>query len=432
MLSVVLLWMAGLVYAGTARLDAVRVKDLDDRTRVVLDLSDDVAHRVFSLSDPERVVIDLDRIRSGLERRRREVAGDSLLGLRTGIRSRSGLRVVLDLSSAARVEYFPLDPSGSRGERIVVDLFPTDGKTTVQATQVSAPPKPPAAQAADEFVVAIDAGHGGRDPGAIGPKGTREKDITLLIARRLRDLVNAEPGMRGVLTRGGDGYLRLRQRMDVARSEGADLFISIHADSFRDKRARGSSVYVVSKRGASSEAARWLAVRENEADLAGGATLDGVDKDIQSVVLNMLQDHTMGDSLRAANSVLKHLKTVGKVHKRRVERAGFVVLKSPDIPSVLVEVAFLSNPDEERKLRDSKHQKRLANSIMGGIREYASFYMPERQTATASQTHVVRRGETLGAIAHRYRISLGALRTANRIKGDLLYVGTKLTIPGGS
>jgi N-acetylmuramoyl-L-alanine amidase len=428
-LFLTLFWLAGVVYAGNARLDAVRVKNLDDRTRVVLDLSDRVTYTVFSLTDPERLVIDLESAKPAPGQRHGEVAEPVLARYRIGIRPRDGLRVVLDLSSAVRVEHFPLAPSGQRGERIVVDMYAGVARTTVQASDAGATSAPQSPAPTAEFVVAIDAGHGGRDPGAIGPRGTREKEVTLTIARLLRDLVNAEPGMRAVLTRSGDRYLKLRQRIEAARAQDADLFLSIHADSFRNKQARGSSVYVVSKRGASSEAARWLAHRENEADLAGGASLDGVAKEIQSVVLNMLQDHTVGDSMRVADAVLKNLKKVGKVHKPNVERAGFVVLKSPDIPSLLIEVGFLSNPDEERKLRDAKHQKRLAESIMKGVREYARSYVPARQTVASAQTHVVRRGETLGAIAQQYQISLGALRTANKMDGDLLYVGAKLTIP---
>ncbi len=430
-LLLALLCLADGVCAGTARLDAVRVKHLDDRTRVVLDLSDRVAYTVFALTDPERLVVDLEAVKPALGQRHGDVAKPHLARYRIGIRPRHGLRVVLDLSSAVRVEHFPLAPSGERSERIVVDLYSGVQRTTVQASAAGATTSFQAPEPPDEFVVAIDAGHGGRDPGAVGPRGTREKEVTLIIARLLRDLVNAEPGMRAVLTRSGDRYLKLRQRIEAARAQDADLFLSIHADSFRNNKARGSSVYVVSKRGASSEAARWLAHRENEADLAGGASLDGVAKEIQSVVLNMLQDHTVGDSMRVADAVLKNLKKIGKVHKPNVERAGFVVLKSPDIPSLLIEVGFLSNPDEERKLRDAKHQKRLAESIMRGVREYARSYVPANQTTASARTHVVRRGETLGAIAQQYRISLAALRTANDMNGDLLYVGAKLTIPQG-
>ena len=235
-----------------------------------------------------------------------------------------------------------------------------------------------------EIVIAIDPGHGGKDPGAIGPKGTREKDVVMKVAKRLKSLIDKEPGMRAILTRSSDKYLRLRQRIKIARRHKADMFVSIHADAFENPNAHGSSVYILSTRGASSEAARWLAKRENAVDLVGGVKISHHDEDVASMLLGLSQDATLEASMQLANKVLGQLRTVGRVHKPRVERAGFAVLKSPDIPSILVETAFISNPKEESKLRSSRHQKKLAKALMIGIKAYFRQRPPQRMLVAAS------------------------------------------------
>jgi N-acetylmuramoyl-L-alanine amidase len=403
------------------RLENVRVQVLADKTRVVLDLSQPAEHRVFALSNPPRAVIDLDRSQGRAVGALETLRGGLVRGVRTGMRAKNGLRVVLDLEQGRTPTSFTMSPSGDRGHRVVIDLA-----TAVEGT--SEPVPVPEPEPLGPFIIAIDAGHGGKDPGALGSKGTREKDITLAVARRLKRLVDEQPGMRAVLTRSDDRFLHLRERILIAREHQADLFLSIHADSYRDRRARGSSVFILSRKGASSEAARWLADRENAADLVGGANLTGVDREIQGVVLDMLQEHTIGESWNLAQAVLVRLKNLGEVHKDQVERAGFAVLKSPDIPSVLVETAFLSNPTEERRLRDPEHQDRLARAVMAGLRGYAD---SRRPLPLEPRLHVVRRGETLMRIAEHYSVSVGTLRTANGIEGDLLHVGARLSIPGG-
>jgi N-acetylmuramoyl-L-alanine amidase len=425
--TLALLFGAESALAVAAELESVRIKALPDRTRVVLDLNRPVGHRVFSLKGPERTVIDLEQIRLGVDQS--APPGEGLVAkIRTGQRGASGLRVVLDLVSASHAKFFALEPSGDRGHRLVVDLYAGKGAAIGQSDSQSTPVLTAGVARKAEVVVAIDAGHGGRDPGAIGPTGTLEKEVTLAVARRLQTRINAEPQMRVVMTRLSDRYLGLRDRLLAARNHGADLFVSLHADSYRRTTAQGSSVYILSQRGASSEAARWLAAQHNAADLVGGATLEGVDRDVRGVVLNMLQEHSLGDGWRLAKEILVSLKRIGPVHKPEVERAGFVVLKSPDIPSVLVEMAFLSNPAEERKLNDRRHQEKLAEAIAAGIRSYAKTRMPHLFPAPP-RFHVVRRGETLGGIAERYRVSTHSLRLANGIAGDLLYIGVKLTIP---
>ena len=282
-----------------------------------------------------------------------------------------------------------------------------------------------------DLVIAIDAGHGGEDPGARGRKGTREKDVVLEIARRLAALIEKEPGMRPVMIRDGDYYIGLRKRIEKARSQRADLFISIHADAFRDSRARGSSVYVLSQRGASSEMARWLAARENAADLVGGVSLDDKDDLLAEVLLDLAQTATLEASVEVADNVLQEMKRLGKVHKKQVQHAGFVVLKSPDIPSLLVETAFISNPSEEQRLRNSRHQQQVAQAILAGVRNYFASNPPPGTLMAKSSTrqHVIRRGDTLSNIAQRYGVSMNTLRSTNKLKNDNLLGGKVLTIP---
>jgi N-acetylmuramoyl-L-alanine amidase len=279
-----------------------------------------------------------------------------------------------------------------------------------------------------DLVIAIDAGHGGDDTGAIGRSGTYEKDVVLSIARRLYAQVEKTPGMHPVLIRQGDYYIGLRQRIDKAREQKADLFISIHADSFRDQRVQGSSVFVLSNRGASSEMARWLAEKENASDLAGGVSLDDKDQVLAEVLLDLSQNATIEASINVAGNMLGELQRLGKTHKSTVQQAGFVVLKSPDIPSVLVETAFISNPIEERKLRDARHQEALAVAMLRGIKQYFANHPPPG-TRLAAREHVIRRGDTLGDIAQQYEVSLGTLKNFNELKSDVLYVGQTLRIP---
>jgi N-acetylmuramoyl-L-alanine amidase len=268
----------------------------------------------------------------------------------------------------------------------------------------------------------------------VGSRGTREKDVTLAIARRLAVLVDKEPGMRPIMTRDSDTFVHLRQRIERARKAKADLFISIHADAFRSPDARGSSVFTLSERGATSEAAKWLADRENSADLIGGVDLKTSDDVLANVLLNMSQNATLEHSGEAAGAVLRNLSRLGSTHKAQVQKAGFVVLKSPDIPSVLVETAFISNPDEEARLTSPAHQKRLAEAILAGIKAYFRKYPPPGSTdasASGGRTHVIQPGDTLSGIAKQYQVSLSALRGANRVEGDHIQVGQVLNIPGG-
>ncbi|MDT8321930.1 MAG: N-acetylmuramoyl-L-alanine amidase, partial [Xanthomonadales bacterium] len=323
---------------------------------------------------------------------------------------------------------FLLSPTAEYGYRLVVDLFPDGGSGRVaprkQLAGLQAPNR--------DVVIAIDAGHGGEDPGAIGSGRTREKDVVLSIARELKRAIDAEPGMSGVLMRTGDYYIPLRDRFEKARAHRADLFVSIHADAFRNRQVAGSSVFVLSRKGASSEFARRLAASENRSDLVGGVTLNDKDEMLASVLLDLSQSATMEASHAVAQHVFVSLDSLGKTHKRHVEHANFMVLKSPDVPSILVETAFISNPDEERRLNDRAWQRRIARAITDGVQDY--FYMsPPPGTFIAANRQPVRhrvvRGDTLGEIASRYQVSLYRLRRANDIKGDVIRVGSELLIP---
>ena len=297
-------------------------------------------------------------------------------------------------------------------------------------------PKPAVKTYTRDIIVAIDPGHGGKDPGAIGPANTREKDIVMQIARQLKALIDKEPGMRAILTRNRDKYLRLYERIAIARKHRADLFISIHADAFNDPTARGSSVFILSTEGASSAAARWLAQQENQADSIGGV-LKVNDDALVPVVLDMVHDAVLADSMDLAKDVLKNLQRINRLHKPKVERAEFAVLKAPEIPSILVETAFISNPDEEMKLRNKTQQQQLAQAIVQGVRAYfdARPQYKELLIATAPErVHIVQEGESLSIIAERYQVSLAALRSINGLDDEQqhhILAGESLTIPGG-
>ena len=408
----------------------VRLWTAPDHTRLVFDTTGPAQHKVFSLASPDRLVIDFADTTLGKDFTDKAIADKHLVGMRRAMRPDGSLRVVLDLKQRVRPKTFQLKPNASYGHRLVVDLYPVGATSKPRVAKSTSDIK----QARD-VVVAVDAGHGGEDPGASGSRfRTKEKKVTLEIARRVKRLIDAQPGMRAELTRTGDYYIGLRKRMKLARKHRADLFVSIHADAFRDKRVRGSSVYVLSKRGASSEAARWLAESENSADLVGGVSLDDKDDVLASVLLDLSQSATRHASLSAANDVYRELGRVGKTHGRRVQQASFLVLKSPDVPSLLVETGFISNPKEERNLRDPKYQERMAKAIMLGVKKFFQQAPPPGTLLAKNQAkttrHVIVRGDTLSEIADRYQVSLATLRRENRIRSDNhIRIGQVLVIP---
>ena len=420
--------------AAQVDVKGVRIWAAPDNTRVVFDLAAPVDHDILHLDNPQRLVIDMEDARLLRDPAQPSADDKYLKALRSAPRDGNDLRVVFDLKKNITSKTFLLQPNERYGHRLVVDVFPADGDKTIGSPQ--APAKSVAERAANlrDVIVAIDAGHGGEDPGAIGSRGTQEKDVVMQIARRLAEKVNRQAGMRAVLTRDGDYFLPLRRRIEIAREHQADLFISIHADAFRDRRVHGSSVYVLSKRGASSEAARWLAEQENASDSIGGVSLDDKDDVLKAVLLDLSQTGTLEASIDVAERLIDDLAQTGKVHRRDVQSAGFLVLKAPDIPSVLVETAFISNPEEERKLRDSGHQERLARALLSGLQEYFDRHAPEGTLLAAHdrmKKHVISRGDTLSAIAQQYRVSQDRIKQSNGLKTDKIQVGQVLVIPPG-
>jgi len=424
-LSLLLLpWLA----QAATQVQGVRLWAAPDSTRVVFDVSGPVSHRLFTLKNPNRLVIDLTEADIDSEVKQSFSQGGIVKSFRSGPRNKKDLRLVLDLSSAVKPKSFVLKPNDQYGHRLVIDLFNAGSKNAAPAKKIKVSNQPAKLR---DLVIAIDAGHGGEDPGARGKKGTREKIVVLQIARRLAKLIEKEPGMRPVLIRDGDYYIGLRKRMEKARKHRADLFVSIHADAFKDRRVHGASVYAVSRRGASSEFARWLAVRENAADLVGGVSLDDKDDLLAEVLLDLAQTATLEASNEVADNVLREMRRIGKVHKKTVQHAGFMVLKSPDIPSLLVETAFISNPSEEKRLRSTKHQQKVAQAIMNGVRKYFTNNPPPGTLVAKAEArrHTIRRGDTLSHIAQRYGVTMASLRKKNSLRNDRLLVGKTLTIP---
>lgn len=417
---------------AASSVEGLRMWPAPDNTRLVFDTSGPVEHSLFTLKSPHRLVIDIKGASMRASTEGLDFDRTLLSGIRTATHKKNDLRVVLDLKREVKPQSFVLRPNEKYGHRLVIDLQDMKGAQKVTRKTFSSVS---ASKKARDVVIAIDAGHGGDDPGAIGPRGTKEKDVVLAIARKLKKLVDREPGMRAVLIRDGDYFIRLKKRVELAREQHrADLFVSIHADSFRDGRARGSSVYTLSARGASSEHARMLAQKENDSDLIGGVSLEDKDNLLASVLLDLTQTATINESVDIASRVLSSLGGVGRLHKRDVEQAGFRVLKSPDLPSILVETAFISNRDEERKLRSSSYQQKVAKAVLAGVRGYFHTNPPPGTILASNKQrrHVISRGETLSEIAEQYQISLNTLRSVNNISGSNLRVGQVLQIPAGS
>ena len=432
--------MALSVRAAAVNVENIRTWPAPDHTRIVLDVDRPVEYALFVLRDPDRVVIDLRgaRLLKGVPNAR---PGDRMLARiraaqrkRSEARARNGvrsdLRVVLDMKQRARPKSFLLKPNRKYGHRLVIDVYPVGGGAQETTARVPTAEDAPATQR--DVVVAVDAGHGGEDPGAVTRSGLREKDVVLAIARALKRRIDRTPGMKAVLIRNGDYYVGLRRRTEIARRHSADLLVSIHADSFRDSRVSGSSVYVLSRRGASSEAARWLAEQENSSDFVGGVSLDDKDDVLASVLVDLQQTATLSASSEVGGHVLRSLGRIARRHKRRIEQAGFLVLKSPDIPSILIETGFLTNPSDAKRLSDKEHQDKVARAILGGIIRYFDSNPPRGTKFAAARRHTIARGETLSEIAVRYRVSVERLRAANRIDGSIIRVGDVLRIPARS
>ena len=417
---------AGAASTQPIRLSAARVWPAPDYTRVTFESPVAIAHTMFALDNPERLVLDLENVEvTGALTGLAERVGTSdpyVKSVRVGRFKPGTVRLVFDLKSTVKPQLFTLAPVAEYGHRLVLDLYPVvppdpliafldryqakdspnivergaapgdNAAARVEADSDRTGTAAPAAQRKGRpasprmITVAVDAGHGGEDPGARGRSGTEEKDVTLAIARKVKARIDREPNMRAVLIRDGDYFIPLNMRVHKARRVNADLFVSIHADAFVKPHARGSSVFALSERGATSAAARWLAKRENDADLIGGVNLDVKDPYLKQTLLDLSQTATINDSLKLAKSVLSELGEINTLHKPEVEQAGFAVLKAPDIPSILVETAFISNPVEEARLRSDGYQAKLADAVVQGIKRYFS-----KNPALARETVVLNR-----------------------------------------
>jgi N-acetylmuramoyl-L-alanine amidase len=350
--------------------------------------------------------------------------GPTIKAIRSGQPTDGILRLVFDLGAPVAFGVFMVAAVGGHMDRMVIDLYPR-----VEDGFDSRAPVAKLTEFESDYIVVIDAGHGGEDPGALGYRGLKEKDVVLKIARRLARLIDEEPGMSSILTRTGDYYLRLRRRVDIARGVEADVFVSIHADAFRSRSASGASVYSLSQSGATSEMAAYLAQRENEADLAGGVSLSDRDEDLAEVMLDMQLDWKIEESRLLGAQLLSSLATLGPLHSRHIEQAGFAVLKAPAIPSVLVETGYVTNPSDSKRLQNLGHLERLAAALFRGILNYCYKRPGCPLPQTVSKTHVVKPGDSLSAIAARYGTNVGAIKRRNGLQTDVIQVGQRLFVP---
>ncbi len=433
-----------------------------DKTQVLLESKAPIVHRILTLDQPDRVVIDLPGATLAGELPSPRIDDAILIGIRGGMRRADELRLVLDLKGPARVKSFNLQESGGSRHRVVIELLPQaqpqDSAFVRVSTQAQAASPRPVARSSQRrtALIAIDAGHGGEDPGAIGPNGLREKDVTLAIARKLVRLIEREPGMQAFMIRDADRYIGLRERPAAARARRADLFISIHADAYSDPNARGSSVYTLGTGSASSEMASSVAEHENGSERVALAEPSRSEALLDAVLQELTRNATLEQSDVAAAFILRQLKRAGVIHRGEVQHAGFVVLKSTDLPSVLVEAAFISNMEEERLLATDAYQQLIAQAILGGIKDYLDAHPPqglsplpetprgpreqlpqlrsaERTQPGRTREHVISQGDTLSAIAKRYRVSLSSLRAENGLgENDVIRVGQVITIPADS
>ena len=403
----------------------IRLSSQKGYVRLVFDLDRRVDHSIFTLKQPDRIVLDLKNTKMTHGMVDRVGSNAMIRRIRSGVRNDDDLRVVFDLQQEVKPRSFVLGPSGKSGHRLVLDLH--DKQSVSTAAKKSGVSK---TQLRD-VIIAIDAGHGGKDPGATGKRGTKEKTVTLQMAKRLEKQINQQKGMKAVLTRRNDRFMRLRARIDKAREHHADMMISLHADSFPDPRARGSSVYALSVDGATSETAKLLAEKENAADLLfGDVSLEVEDEMVKEVLFDLSLTGTIQSSLDIGDEILRQIKHVNRVHKKQVQQAGFAVLKAPNIPSILLETAFISNPREEKNLKSIAHQKKVANAISKGVANYFVRKAPPGTWLSASAAeYKVRSGDTLGSIAKKYNTSVDSLRARNAMHTSNLDAGQVLKIP---
>ncbi len=433
--------------AHAVDVDSVRLWRSPDSTRIVFDLSGPVEHSLFTLENPARLVVDLNKAALKTSFSDLHLQDTPVARVRSGVKNKEDLRVVFDLSQNIKPRSFLLRRHGDKKDRLVIDLLDRATPTEKNISSVTQQSAVKSGKFRD-IIIAVDAGHGGEDPGALGPRKIKEKDVVLDISRKLAYLIDQQPGFQAVLVRTGDYYIPLRERRDIARSKRADLFVSIHADAFTKPQARGVSVYALSLRGATSETARFLADKENASDLIGGVgdlSLAGMPEDVQNLLVDLAMTATLNASLDVGKYVLSPLDNLANLHKAHVEQAGFAVLKSPDVPSILVETGFISNPQEAKMLGTSSYRQRLAKAIFTGIKNYFDDHLPEGTYLAARKQgldfatvgasnggikeYVISRGDTLSTIARRHRVSVAELRKLNNLTSSVIKIGQRLKVP---
>lgn len=405
----------------------VRLWRAPDSTRVVLDLSGPVKYTIMTLSNPDRIVVDIVSARMTANMNNIDMQGSPISRIRTGVKDKTDVRVVFDVSGNVKPRSFLLKANEEAGDRLVIDLHDKAAKNVVKKVEQSKQ---------RDIVVAIDAGHGGEDPGAIGPGRLKEKYVVMAIAKELEKLLAVEKGYQPVLIRDGDYYVGHSKRREIARKAQADLFVSVHADAFHDKRARGASVFALSSRGATSALANFLAEEANSSDLVGGIGIDEMDDVLSGVLLDLSMTSSLDSSLRAGDRVLSSMGALAHLHSRRVEQANFAVLRSPDIPSILVETGFISNPTEAGKLASNGYQRQVARSIFQGVTAHFQSTPPPdtyiawlKKNRRQNTEYVIARGDTLSQIAERYRVSVVDIRRQNSMSNSEIRVGQKIVIP---
>ena len=391
--------------------------------------------KVFTLSHPERVVIDLSHTRSQVGWNRFTFPTTIIKNIRSARQVNGTLRIVLDVKKSLQPRILLQKSKKKRLHSLSIALESSRQPNSENISKKNqSVPLSPVPRRMRDVIVAIDPGHGGKDPGASGAKKTLEKNVVLSISKRLKSIIDAQPGMKAVLTRNGDYYIGLRQRLQIARKNDADIFVAIHADAYKNRQSNGASVFALSQNGATSEAARWIAEKENYSEL-GGVNLSELDDRngvVRSVLIDLSQTATIGASIHIGERILKSLGGMTRLHHAKVEQARFVVLKSPDTPSVLVETGFISNPREERNLGSARYQQRLAQAIFSGIKGYFWEFPPygsKVEVLSSARNHMVSRGETLSGIAQRYHVSMKSLQSANNLSAPSLRIGQKLVIP---
>ena len=433
------LWLLGLVItlvsfvsAGQNNIDGLRIWPSPSSTRIVFDLTESPKYSYFTLNNPERLVIDLENTSTKFDFK--QITNNSKLIKKirhSTAKNNQSIRVVIELNKKLQTNIFSLPPTAPYRDRLVVDLS-DENRPQPQVVLDST-----SARSDREIVIVLDAGHGGEDPGSIGRAGSYEKNVTLSIAKKLAKLIDNEAGMKAIMTRTGDYYLSPNKRPALARKHKADLFVSIHADAFTTPQPSGASVWVLSVRRANTELGRWMENTERHSELLGGAAeviQDTVnERYLTAALLDMSMDHSMTTSYDLGRLVIKQLKTVTKMHKRTPQAASLAVLTSPDIPSILVETGFISNPQEEKNLNWSKFRDQLALSIFTGLKQHFKNAPPDgslwAKLKREKRTHKVRSGESLSVLAQRYNLRVSQLKDANNLRTDLVRIGQILTIP---